>query len=72
MAQSAHPINGCTTTKIYCRPNCPPGRRTKPENRVYFTSTDDALAAGFRACKVCKPTEPSDGKAWASKTKVLS
>ena len=22
-------LNGCTTTRIFCRTNCPPGRRTK-------------------------------------------
>ncbi|HIN72519.1 MAG TPA: hypothetical protein EYM98_08065, partial [Dehalococcoidia bacterium] len=24
-------FNACATTKIVCRPDCPPGRRTKPE-----------------------------------------
>ncbi len=59
-------INGCKTTKIYCRPNCPPGRRTKPENRVYFESFEAARDAEFRSCKVCKP---GDGEyaAWVSK-----
>mgnify|MGYP001189831266 CR=1 FL=1 len=50
-------INGCRTTKIYCRPDCPPGRRTKPENRVYFQSVEEARANGYRACKVCRPDE---------------
>ena len=48
-------INGCKTTRIYCRPGCPPGRRTLPKNRVTFPSIPDARAAGYRACKVCKP-----------------
>jgi methylphosphotriester-DNA--protein-cysteine methyltransferase len=48
-------LNGCRTTRIYCRENCPPGRRTKPENRVTFTSEAAAKAAGYRACKVCRP-----------------
>jgi len=50
-------IHGCRTTKIYCRPDCPPGRRTKPENRVYFQSVEEARANGYRACKVCRPDE---------------
>ena len=50
-------IIGCRTTKIYCRPGCPPGRRTKPENRVYFSSRNEARVKGYRACKVCKPDE---------------
>ncbi|NQW21419.1 MAG: hypothetical protein HQ477_11990 [Chloroflexi bacterium] len=57
------------TTKIFCRPNCPPGRRTKPENRVHFDSISDAQRHGFRACKVCKPSVPADGKEWRSRTK---
>ena len=50
-------IHGCRTTKIYCRPNCPPGRRTKAENWVYFQSVEEARASGYRACKVCRPDE---------------
>ena len=50
-------IHGCRTTRIYCRPDCPPGRRTKPENRVYFQSVEEARANGYRACKVCRPDE---------------
>ncbi|MFC2057055.1 Ada metal-binding domain-containing protein [Chloroflexota bacterium] len=50
-------IGGCRTTKIYCRPDCPPGRRTKGENRVYFRSVEEARASGYRACKVCRPDE---------------
>ena len=53
-------LNGCRTTRIYCRPDCPAGRRTKPENRVHFPSREDAVAQGYRACKICKPdgTDP--------------
>lgn len=51
-------LHGCRTTKIYCRPDCPAGRRTKPENRVYFRSRDEARTNGYRPCKVCKPDGP--------------
>ncbi len=51
-------IIGCRTTRIYCRPDCPAGRRVKPENRVQFQSREDALAQGYRACKICKPDGP--------------
>ena len=64
----ARPINGCVTTKIYCRPNCPPSRRTKPENRVHFSSSSEARSAGFRSCLVCTPDAPADGLAWISKS----
>ncbi|MBW7886042.1 MAG: hypothetical protein H3C34_26115 [Caldilineaceae bacterium] len=49
---------GVTTTGIYCRPGCP-ARRPKPEHVRYFPSPAAAEAAGFRACKRCRPS------AWA-------
>ena len=48
-------LQGCLTTRIYCRVDCPAGKRMKPENRVYFSSRKEARARGYRACKVCKP-----------------
>ncbi|MFH1083071.1 MAG: methylated-DNA--[protein]-cysteine S-methyltransferase [Pseudomonadota bacterium] len=51
-------FNGCRTTRIYCLPGCPAGRRTKPENRVRFGSREEARATGYRACKICKPDGP--------------
>jgi methylated-DNA-[protein]-cysteine S-methyltransferase len=48
-------VPACRTTKIYCRVGCPAGKRTKPQNRVYFKSHEDARAHGYRACKICKP-----------------
>lgn len=53
------PLFGCTTTRIYCRENCPPGRRTLPQHRVTFASLEAAVAAGYRACKVCRPDDPA-------------
>lgn len=51
-------VSGCRTTKIYCRPDCPAGRRVKPENRVFFASHKAAQKQGYRACKVCRPDGP--------------
>ncbi|MFQ6026883.1 MAG: Ada metal-binding domain-containing protein [Dehalococcoidia bacterium] len=48
-------LNGCTTSGIFCRPDCPPGRRTKPEHRVHFPDSEAAFSAGYRPCLVCKP-----------------
>ena len=64
-------INACKTTMIFCRPNCPPGRRTKPENRVDFESFQAAKDAGFRACEVCKP-EAGEYGAWVAKSAVAA
>lgn len=48
-------IQGCRTTKIYCRTGCPAGKHMNPKNRVFFRSREEARAHGYRACKVCKP-----------------
>ena len=60
-------LQGCKTTRIYCREDCPPGRRIKPRNQVTFSSRQDAVAKGYCACKVCKPDDPPDGKAWSKR-----
>ena len=46
-------INAVITTGIYCREGCP--AKPKPENVRHFESTEQARAAGFRACKRCRP-----------------
>jgi len=48
---------GVTTTGIYCRPSCP-SRRPKRENISFFSSTEAAERAGFRACQRCRPNRP--------------
>lgn len=44
------------TTGIFCRPSCP-SRRPKPDNVVYFNTPEAADAAGYRACRRCRPQE---------------
>ncbi|MEO6985463.1 MAG: bifunctional DNA-binding transcriptional regulator/O6-methylguanine-DNA methyltransferase Ada [Paralcaligenes sp.] len=46
------------TTGVYCRPSCP-SRTANPKNVRFYDSVADAQAAGFRACRRCKPDEPS-------------
>ena len=65
-AQQFHMLNGFTSTRIFCRPNCPPGRRTKPEHRFKFEDSDKAFAAGYRPCYVCKPLDGPPGS-WRPK-----
>jgi AraC family transcriptional regulator of adaptative response/methylated-DNA-[protein]-cysteine methyltransferase len=48
---------GVTTTHIYCRPSCP-SRRPRRENTTFFSSTEAAERAGFRACHRCHPNRP--------------
>jgi AraC family transcriptional regulator of adaptative response/methylated-DNA-[protein]-cysteine methyltransferase len=45
---------GVTTTGIYCRPSCP-SRRPKRDNVAFFSSSEAAERAGFRACQRCRP-----------------
>lgn len=52
------------TTGIYCRPHCP-ARRPEPRNVSYFATPADAAAAGFRACKRCRPAAADDRPDWA-------
>ena len=41
------------TTGIYCRPNC--SGRPLRKNVRFVATPSEAEAAGFRACKRCKP-----------------
>ncbi|WP_274433641.1 bifunctional transcriptional activator/DNA repair enzyme AdaA [Alicyclobacillus sp. ALC3] len=47
---------GVITTGIFCRPSCH-SRTPIPENVRIFSSVDEALTAGFRPCKRCRPAE---------------
>jgi AraC family transcriptional regulator of adaptative response/methylated-DNA-[protein]-cysteine methyltransferase len=49
------------TTGIFCRPSCP-ARKPLPRNCEYYASAREALFAGFRPCKRCRPLE-TDGRA---------
>ena len=44
------------TTGIFCRPSCP-ARKALPENIEYFPSAREAIFAGYRPCKRCRPLE---------------
>lgn len=50
-------VVGVQTTGIFCRATCP-ARKPKPENVEFFRTTRDALFAGYRPCKRCRPLEP--------------
>ena len=45
---------GVTSTRIYCLPDCP-ARKPKADNVLFFLREADAVKAGFRACKRCRP-----------------
>ncbi|WP_297585485.1 bifunctional transcriptional activator/DNA repair enzyme AdaA [uncultured Lactobacillus sp.] len=47
---------GVTTTQIFCKPSCP-SRLPRRNNVVVFNHPSEALEAGFRPCKRCRPLE---------------
>jgi len=52
------------TTGVFCRPNCA-ARQPRRENVRFFETIAAAEAAGFRACKRCRPTGISVERAQA-------
>jgi AraC family transcriptional regulator, regulatory protein of adaptative response / methylated-DNA-[protein]-cysteine methyltransferase len=57
-------------TGIYCRPSCP-SRRPDPRNVVFYSTPADAEAAGYRACKRCRPDEVHPQQQVIAKVKHL-
>jgi AraC family transcriptional regulator of adaptative response/methylated-DNA-[protein]-cysteine methyltransferase len=52
------------TTGVFCRPTCA-ARNPRSENVEYYSSTRDALLAGYRPCKRCEPLQPDgDTPGW--------
>ena len=45
------------TTGIFCRTTCT-AKKPRPENIRFFPNPKDALHAGFRPCRRCRPLEP--------------
>lgn len=55
---------GITTTMIFCRPSCA-ARKPKAENVEFYPTAREAVFAGFRPCRRCRPMESaSDAPAW--------
>jgi len=52
------------TTGIFCRPTCT-ARKPKQENVEFFSSSKEALAHGYRPCRLCHPMEiPGKRPVW--------
>lgn len=51
-------LYAATTTRVFCRPSCP-SRKPPRERVVFFPTSEAAVAAGYRPCRRCAPTEPS-------------
>ena len=46
---------GSDTTGIVCFPTCHHARRITPAHRAGFAAVADAVAAGYRPCRSCRP-----------------
>jgi len=58
------------TTGVYCRPSCA-SRQANPKNVRFHRTTSDAERAGFRACRRCKPDQPSLEQLHAAKVAAI-
>jgi AraC family transcriptional regulator of adaptative response/methylated-DNA-[protein]-cysteine methyltransferase len=64
-------IGAVSTTGIYCKPSCP-ARRPKREHVTFYSTADEARAAGYRACLRCRPDEVGrDREAVARAAKLI-
>ncbi len=51
-------VTAVRTTGIFCRPSCR-ARKPRAKNVTFYGSPRDALAAGYRPCRRCRPLEPT-------------
>ena len=56
-------VTAVRTTGIYCRPSCP-AQTPKRENVNFFPRPAAAAAAGYRACKRCRPDAAPGSPEW--------
>ena len=54
---------GVLSTGIYCRPSCP-SRTPKPANCQFYATAAACVAAGFRACRRCRPDALPGSRDW--------
>jgi AraC family transcriptional regulator of adaptative response / DNA-3-methyladenine glycosylase II len=60
---------GVRTTGIYCRPSCP-ATTPQRQNVLFFVTAAGAQAAGFRACRRCRPDLTPGSPDWDVKADV--
>jgi AraC family transcriptional regulator of adaptative response / DNA-3-methyladenine glycosylase II len=64
-------FTGVLTTGIYCRPSCP-ATTPRPENMRFYASAAAAQAAGFRACKRCRPDATPGSPQWDERADLVA
>jgi AraC family transcriptional regulator of adaptative response/methylated-DNA-[protein]-cysteine methyltransferase len=61
-------VYAVSSTGIYCKPSCA-SRRPRRDRVVFFDTADDAVRAGYRACRRCKPDAASTVDPWIEKVR---
>ncbi len=64
-------VTAVRTTGIYCRPSCP-AQTPRPENVDFYRTPAAAVAAGFRACKRCRPDTAPGSPEWNRRADLAS
>jgi AraC family transcriptional regulator of adaptative response / DNA-3-methyladenine glycosylase II len=64
-------FTGVHTTGIYCRPSCP-ARTPLAHNVSFFPTAAGAQAAGFRACRRCRPDAVPGSPEWDVRADVVA
>ncbi len=60
-------VVGVKTTGIFCRPSCP-AKKPHERNVEFFPTVRDAMYAGYRACKRCRPLDAAGAAPdWATR-----
>src|SRR6266481_2663852 len=55
------------TTGVFCRPSCP-AKTALARNRRYFPTSSEAIQAGFRPCRRCRPLDANGRQpAWVQR-----
>jgi AraC family transcriptional regulator of adaptative response/methylated-DNA-[protein]-cysteine methyltransferase len=56
-------VTAVATTGIFCRPTCA-AKKPARDNVEFFAGAREALTAGYRPCKRCRPMENGAAPAW--------
>lgn len=64
-------VLGVASTGIYCRPSCP-ARTPRRENVRFHPTAAAAQAAGFRACRRCRPDASPGSPAWDGRSDLVA
>jgi AraC family transcriptional regulator of adaptative response / DNA-3-methyladenine glycosylase II len=64
-------VTAVTSTGIYCRPSCA-AQTPRRENARFYASAAAAVAAGFRACRRCRPEAAPGSPEWRARDDLVA